>query len=67
MDFTCDFAKEVDITVNNYFTPLFTSNLVKLDSTSGEFSVAMSLYNDAEMTNLMTEEKNGKHFLISSF
>merc|ERR1711935_557697 len=50
LDLKCDFAKEVGVIVHDYFVPLFTTNLIKLDSGTSEFVVDMSLFLNEEMT-----------------
>ena len=60
LEVTCDFTKEVDVTLHDYFVPLFTSNSIQLDSVSGDFAVDMSLFLNAEMTQPMGQGNESK-------
>ena len=67
MDLKCDFAKEVGVIVHDYFVPLFTTNLIKLDSGTSEFVVDMSLFLNEEMTEPIGEGHESKyksHFFV---
>ena len=65
LDLVCDFAKEVGITLHDYFVPMFTSNVIQLDSASSEFVVDMSLFLDGEMTEPMGEGHESKSILLN--
>lgn len=55
LDVTCKFAKQVGVNLHDFFIPIYTSNLVEVDSVVGEFEVDMSLFTDAEMTQAMNQ------------
>ena len=57
---TCEFAKEVGITMHQFYVPIYTRTLVKVDSIAGEFQIDMSLFTDAGMTEPMNEGHESK-------
>ena len=59
MDLTCSFAKEANVTLHDFFVPLFRTISVEINSGSDPIEVSMSLFTDPHLTTPLGQGQEG--------